>query len=433
MPTPAAKNPAKKTPLTEAGEPKPKPEQDAKAHRPEDGPEGAAPRKGAVKKAVAVKAELTPKAKKAPAKKAEAAAAVEVPLIVAEDVIVPVAVTEKPTRGRRPAKVTELEPVVEAPAPSAPEVGVPKAAAGVPAHAETILEALREKRPLEFIFADGDANPPRTFEPRQLIFDTLSQAWFVWGWDRRYNAERHHRIDALAEVNQVEGMGRSAQGPYKEGTPANLLGGWLGGEPIPVKATLMKQWIFAVKQAPPAFPEFKITDAEDGKATVSFTATDLRAISRWCMQFGDGIQIQEPQRLVERLKQAGIAWAGKPAQAAVPASTSAPSKHAPRHEAAAGTEAHQPKVGPSPRQEPRDTVQEHGPEGARPTMGRVKGGAQGGSDAASEASGSAHRARPAEGRREERHREERHDYKRDREESKPAKASPKIEVRVERL
>ena len=409
MSTPAVKKPAKKTPPTEAAEPKSKPEQDAKAHRPGDGPEGAAPRKGAVKKAVAVKAEVAPKSKKAPAKKAKAEVAVEVPMIAAEEVIAPVAATEKPTRCRRPAKTTEVESVVEASAPSAPEVEVPKAAAGVPPHAETILEALREKRPLEFIFADGDANPPRTFEPRQLIFDTLSQAWFVWGWDRRYNAERHHRIDALAEVNQVEGMGRSAQGPYKEGTPPNLLGGWLGGEPIPVKATLMKQWIFAVKQAPPAFPEFKITDAEDGKATVSFTATDLRAISRWCMQFGDGIQIQEPQRLVERLKQAGIAWAGKPAQGAAPAP--AP-RHTPRHEstagadsqshsrreAAAGAEAHQPQTGP-------------------------KGGAQEG-----------RREEPKrEPRREERHREERHDYKRDREESKPAKASPKVEVRVERL
>ena len=30
------------------------------------------------------------------------------------------------------------------------------------------------------------------------------------------------------------------------------------------------------------------------------------------MQFGDGIQIQEPQRLLDRIKQVGLAWAGKP-------------------------------------------------------------------------------------------------------------------------
>jgi hypothetical protein len=277
-----------------------------------------------------------------------------------------------------------------------PLVAPPKAAAGIPAHAETLLTALRDGRPLEFIFLDGDANPPRTFEPRQLIFDTLAQAWFVWGWDRRYNAERHHRLDALAEVNEVEGMGRSAQGPYKDGTPANLLGGWLGGEPIPVKVTLMKQWIFAVKQAPPAFPEFRITDAEDGKASVSFTATDLRAIARWCMQFGDGIQVQEPQRLVDRIKQAGIAWAGKPAVAAVPAPSGKPAH---RHE--------------EPKREPR-REERHREE--RPDSRRDREAEAGSGSTSSE--GWPRKGGAQEGRREE---------------AKPAKVNPKVEIRVERL
>jgi predicted DNA-binding transcriptional regulator YafY len=225
--------------------------------------------------------------------------------------------------------------------PPAATTVAPKAAAsaaGLPTgHVETVLQAVKEGRAIELIFKDADADPPRTFEPRQLIFDTLTQAWFVWGWDRRYNAERHHRLDQMAEINLVDGPGRSAQGPYKEGTPPNLIGGWLGGEPIRVKATLQKQWIFAVKQAPPAFPEFKIEDGEDGKATVSFVATDLRAIARWCLQFGEGIQVMEPQRLVDRVKQVGVAWVGKPVVAApAPAPRPAPqppprTEHKPEH------------------------------------------------------------------------------------------------------
>ncbi|MBL0209703.1 MAG: WYL domain-containing protein [Holophagaceae bacterium] len=197
---------------------------------------------------------------------------------------------------------------------------------------QSVLQAVKEGKAIELIFRDAEADPPRTFEPRQLIFDTLTQAWFVWGWDRRYNAERHHRLDHLAEINLVDGPGRSAQGPYKEGTPANLIGGWLGGEPIRVKATLQKQWIFAVKQAPPAFPEFKIEDGEDGRATVSFVATDLRAIARWCLQFGEGIQVLEPQRLVDRIKQVGVAWAGKPVAAALPPAPRPAPPPAPRPE-----------------------------------------------------------------------------------------------------
>ncbi|HEY3399860.1 MAG TPA: WYL domain-containing protein [Geothrix sp.] len=243
-----------------------------------------------------------------------------------------------PSKARAAKTVVAVEAVPEAVAPAAtPE---PKPAPrktlvppALPPLAGAILAAILDGRAVEFIFADADANAPRTFEPRQLTFDALSQAWFVWGWDRRYNAERHHRVDLLAEVNEVEGVGRAAQGPYPEGTPANQIGGWLGGEPIPVKATLLKQWVFAVKQAPPAFPNFKLEEQGDGQALATFTATDLRAIARWAMQFGDGIQVLEPARLVDRIKQVGAVWAGRdrqpaPAPASKPASRPEPeSRH----------------------------------------------------------------------------------------------------------
>ena len=226
----------------------------------------------------------------------------------------------------------EVAPTVEAPAK---KKAAPKKAeapsSGLPAHVEALLAAIREGRAVELIFSDADANAPRTFEPRQLTFDALAQAWFVFGWDRRYNAERHHRVDLFAEVNEVEGVGRAAQGPYAEGTPGNQIGGWLGGEPIAVKALLHKQWVFAVKQAPAPFPQFQLKEQEDGKALVTFTATDLRAIARWAMQFGDGITVQEPQRLVDRLRQVASAWAGKDLSRPAPVPVAAPAP-APRRE-----------------------------------------------------------------------------------------------------
>lgn len=258
----------------------------------------------------AVKAKAVP-AKKAAPKKSEAAE--------------PKA-AKAPSKGRA-AKVAEAAPEAAVPTAPEPKPAPPRKAAVspvLPPLAQAILAAIIDGRAVEFIFADADANAPRTFEPRQLTFDALSQAWFVWGWDRRYNAERHHRVDLLAEVNDVEGVGRAAQGPYPEGTPANQIGGWLGGEPIPVKATLLKQWVFAVKQAPPAFPHFKLEEQGDGQALATFTATDLRAIARWAMQFGDGIQVLEPARLVDRIKQVGAVWAGRERQPSAPAPKPSP-------------------------------------------------------------------------------------------------------------
>lgn len=262
------------------------------------------------------------------------------------------------------------EPAPPAVVPNAVPVA-PLAEATLIPEATQVLQAIQNGRAIELIFKDADANPPRTFEPRHLLFDALSQAWFVWGWDRRYNAERHHRLDLISEVNLVEGPGRAAQGPFKEGTPANLIGGWLGGDPIAVKVILLKQWIFAVKQAPPAFPEFRIEDQEEGKALVSFVGTDLRAIARWVLQFGDGAQVLEPQRLIDRVKQVGIVWGGKPV-AAAPAPAPRPEReHREARHARPEPRESRPEARPEPRPERRpeprreEKREESKPKGAK--------------------------------------------------------------------
>jgi predicted DNA-binding transcriptional regulator YafY len=277
----------------------------------------------------ATKAKAAPVKKAAPKKAEPAEPKAKVPAKV------PAKASAKPRTAKAGTVAKAEEPASEAvhAVPTVPQPVVKKAPVtpALTPLAQTILTAICEGRAVEFIFADTDTNAPRTFEPRQLTFEALSEAWYVWGWDRRYNAERHHRVDLLAEVNAVEGVGRAAQGPYADGTPANQIGGWLGGEAITVKATLMKQWVFAVKQAPPAFPNFKIEDQGDGQALISFTATDLRAISRWAMQFGDGVQVLEPARLVDRIKQVGAVWAGRDR---LPAAVAPPPKASPRSETA---------------------------------------------------------------------------------------------------
>jgi predicted DNA-binding transcriptional regulator YafY len=234
---------------------------------------------------------------------------------------------EKKVEPKTAQKVAEKAPE-NVPEKTTSTTGKPKASASKAAkltpHAEKILRAISENKAVELIFLNAGAFAPRNFEPRSLSFDSLEQAWFVWGWDRRYNADRHHRLDTLAEIKLVNGLGRSAQGPFPDHTPPNHIGGWLGGDPITVVALLSKQWSYSVRQAPAPFPTFVVTDAEDGRVRVSFTATDFRAISRWCMQFGDGIQVVEPNRLLEKLKQVGTTWGAKPQASQVPQHTQPP-------------------------------------------------------------------------------------------------------------
>ena len=68
--------------------------------------------------------------------------------------------------------------VVAAPVPQPAPERVPGSAT-LPPLVEAILLAIQEGRAVEFLFADADANAPRTFEPRHLLFDALSQAWYV--------------------------------------------------------------------------------------------------------------------------------------------------------------------------------------------------------------------------------------------------------------
>ncbi len=342
-----------------------------------------------------------------------------------ETLEIPAAKEIRNARTPRSSKTTE----VKAPLPKPPEpIEVPPAKSltgsvigteGLTPQVQATLVAIREGRAVELIFSDADANPPRTFEPRQLIFDVFTRAWFVWGWDRRYNAERHHRLDLLSEVNPVEGLGRSAQAPFKEGTPPNQIGGWLGGEPIPVKAVLLKQWIYAVKQAPAPFPEFRMEDLEEGKAQVSFTATDLRAIARWCMQFGDGIQVLEPQRLIDRIKQVGITWAGKPVQ---PSAHPIPRPHQPQPHSQAAPEPRSPE----PRSDARPARPEARPE-ARPDRGhkRDQPRHEGPRDTKNRQE---HREHP-----EPREHREPREFREDNDSETPKPKPGKIEIRIDRL
>jgi hypothetical protein len=118
-------------------------------------------------------------------------------------------------------------------------------------------------------------------------------------------------------------------------------------------------------------------DQGDGQALVSFSATDLRAISRWIMQFGDGVQVLEPARLVDRIKQVGAVWAGRER----PVAPVAAPKSAPRQEPSAEPRRQEarPHRESRPEREPRQEREarperEHRPEREREEAPKSKSG-----------------------------------------------------------
>ena len=74
---------------------------------------------------------------------------------------------------------------------------------GFTTQVQAILLAIKENRAVELFFIDSESNPPRVFEPRQLIFDAFAKDWYIWGWDRRYNTERHHLLALIDNINVI--------------------------------------------------------------------------------------------------------------------------------------------------------------------------------------------------------------------------------------
>jgi hypothetical protein len=97
------------------------------------------------------------------------------------------------------------------------------------------------------------------------------------------------------------------------------------------------------------------------------------------MQFGDGIQVLEPARLVDRIKQVGAVWAGRdrlPA-AAAPAPKASPrsepaephrseSRHHRDRESKPEREARPPRESEREARPPRDSDREDAPQKSKP-------------------------------------------------------------------
>jgi len=184
---------------------------------------------------------------------------------------------------------------------------------------EPILKALQEERELEFEYQSASAKAPTAHRvlPYALTHDLYSGGAFLLAWDPGRKEPIHLRLNRIGrakagprtKVPDVEPLERAAR---------FQIGGWTSGEPpFEVVARIEgAHWVQAIKEAPPALPEFSERIARDGKSLeVRFKATHANGASRWILQFGEAAELLEPKwlrkEIQERLEKAAKAYRRK--------------------------------------------------------------------------------------------------------------------------
>jgi predicted DNA-binding transcriptional regulator YafY len=177
---------------------------------------------------------------------------------------------------------------------------------------EPILRALQEERELhlEYQAAGAKAPTPHHVLPYALTHDLYSGGAFLLVWDPARRKPIHLRLTRIGRV-KVGAKAALPEAALLERAAHYQIGGWTSEEPpFEVVARIEgAHWVQALKEAPPALPEFGCRIAKDGQSCEArFKATHANGPSRWILQFGEAAEVLEPawlrKEIAERLERA---------------------------------------------------------------------------------------------------------------------------------
>lgn len=167
---------------------------------------------------------------------------------------------------------------------------------------EPILQALEGPRVMEIDYLSAGARLPSLHQvvPYALTHDLYSGGAFLLVWDPERRKPLHLR---LSRINRAKVLARPGVIPNAEvmATAAKYqIGGWMSdAPPFAVRVRVAgAHWVQALREAPPALPEFRSTpDKGGGAALVTFMANHEFGALRWILQFGAAITVLEPLSL----------------------------------------------------------------------------------------------------------------------------------------
>ena len=171
---------------------------------------------------------------------------------------------------------------------------------------EPVLRALEGRRILEVEYQAAAARQPGPLKvvPYALTHDLFSGGAFLLAWDPAREMPLHLRLNRISSASVGSRIGSCPEAVMARAAQFQI-GGWTSAQPpFRVEAIIRgTHWVQAIKEAPPALPEFQADPVEDGAAVrVAFKAShDLGAL-RWLMQFGAAAEVLSPERFRTELR-----------------------------------------------------------------------------------------------------------------------------------
>lgn len=178
---------------------------------------------------------------------------------------------------------------------------------------EPILRALENRRALEVDYqpAGAKASQLRTVVPFALTHDLYSGGAFLLVWDEGRQKPLHLRLNRVARVKVLSRPGVIPHPEVAERAARYQIGGWMSDQaPFEVRVRIRgAHWVQALKEAPPALPEFDGRPEADGQSMVAtFKANHEFGPARWILQFGPAAEVLAPEPLrkhiAEKLEEA---------------------------------------------------------------------------------------------------------------------------------
>jgi len=148
-----------------------------------------------------------------------------------------------------------------------------------------------------------------TVVPYSITHDVLAGSAYLLAWDTRSLSAGHFRIGRIKAVktNGRHGVLGSEAKSSLERARQFQVGGWFANQdPFEIEVEIHgKNWVKAFLDTPPALPEVKVVEVDDGTGLlvrIQFKATELEGPSRWIMQIGSKAKVLSPDHLREHVE-----------------------------------------------------------------------------------------------------------------------------------
>ncbi len=166
---------------------------------------------------------------------------------------------------------------------------------------ERLLDAIESKRKVKLTYRKENSIYFPEAAPWMICHDMLAGGAYLLAWDEAKKAPRSYKLCRIEALEILESKRAVISDPIQMDRAVKYqIGAWVNGdEPMEVVARFEgSYWMQVMTESRPALPDFTVTPEEDGECClVRFKANCSKGALRWLLQFGQCVEVLEPDSL----------------------------------------------------------------------------------------------------------------------------------------